>query len=213
LTREEILTKYFSLKNGSVVKTSRTGTYEVKLGEPITRRRFKCCGETFQTHHAKRFLETGSFKHSFNCIECGKETETLNERAKKFCDNKSCGVMWRNKHVYRYKFTYSHRNASTRNFLKTLLTKKNRKETLSIEFLEELLLKQNGLCAITKEPLTFIAGQGRIDTNVSIDQIVPGKGYTEDNVQLVCRIVNSMKFDHDLDSFVEWCRKVVYHNE
>jgi len=38
--------------------------------------------------------------------------------------------------------------------------------------------------------MTYEMDAGRVYTNISIDQIEQGKGYTEDNVQLVCMAVN-----------------------
>lgn len=136
------------------------------------------------------------------CLQCDKP---LVGKQTKYCCHDHA-VQWRNKNVYRYKFTYSHRNSSQKNFLKTLLNRKGRNKTLTVEFLENLLERQNGLCAISGVGLTFIAGQGRVNTNVSLDQIEPGKGYIEGNIQLVCRIVNTMKYDNSLKEFIDWCK-------
>lgn len=90
------------------------------------------------------------------------------------------------------------------------LYKKNR-ESLSVDFLMELLETQGGLCAISGEKLTFTKkpGRGRVNTNCSIDQIVAGGGYTESNVQLVCDVVNRMKTDMTEDELVFWCRAIL----
>lgn len=141
-----------------------------------------------------------------NCLCCGKYL-TGNSK-QKYCSHE-CGVKWRTENIYRYKYVYAHRNSSPRNFLKTLLWKKNRKETLDIDFLESLLEKQSYKCAISGFELTFIAGEGRIETNASLDQIEPGKGYSRDNVQLVCRIVNEMKSTQTLAELVNWCELIV----
>lgn len=49
--------------------------------------------------------------------------------------------------------------------------------------------------------MTFKIGHGRIPTNLSIDKVDPSKGYTVDNIQLVCSAVNAMKSDLDYDTF------------
>lgn len=67
--------------------------------------------------------------------------------------------------------------------------------TITLDYILDLWKKQNGLCAISKIPMTYELDSGRIYTNVSIDQIEQGKGYTEDNVQLVCMAVNQLKSD------------------
>jgi hypothetical protein len=69
--------------------------------------------------------------------------------------------------------------------------------------------KQNGLCAISKIPMTYEMDAGRVYTNVSIDQIEQGKGYTEDNVQLVCMAVNQLKSDWDMNTVKYICEMVV----
>jgi hypothetical protein len=77
----------------------------------------------------------------------------------------------------------------------------------------ELWNKQNGLCAISKIPMTYEIDSGRIYTNVSIDQIEQGKGYTEDNVQLVCMAVNQLKSDWDMNTVKYICKMVVENYE
>lgn len=75
----------------------------------------------------------------------------------------------------------------------------------------ELWCKQNGLCAISNLPMTYIFNNGRIPTNVSVDRIDSKKGYTRDNVQLVCMAINQMKSDLDNNTFYNLC-KAVYMN-
>lgn len=57
--------------------------------------------------------------------------------------------------------------------------------------------------------LCHICGEGRIYTNVSIDQIMPSKGYTIDNIQLVCMAVNQLKSDLDMDTILILCSAIV----
>lgn len=78
--------------------------------------------------------------------------------------------------------------------------------------LEDLYLiwnNQNGLCAISKIPMTFNLDQGRTFTNVSIDQINPHLGYTKDNIQLVCMAVNQMKSDMSLNELYMFCESIL----
>lgn len=71
---------------------------------------------------------------------------------------------------------------------------------------------QEGKCAISKIPMTFEMDNGRTYTNVSIDQIIPGKGYTKDNIQLICYAVNQLKSDWDIDTVIYICRQIVDNN-
>lgn len=68
---------------------------------------------------------------------------------------------------------------------------------------------QNGKCAISGLDMTYELGEGRIYTNVSIDQIMPSKGYTIDNIQLVCMAVNQLKSDLDMDTILILCSAIV----
>ena len=80
------------------------------------------------------------------------------------------------------------------------------------DFIIELWNKQNGLCAISKIPMTYEIDEGRVYTNLSIDQIVQGKGYTKDNVQLVCMAVNQLKSDWDMDTVLYICKMIINNN-
>lgn len=81
--------------------------------------------------------------------------------------------------------------------------------TITKDFILDLWNKQNGLCAISKIPMTYEMDSRRIYTNVSIDQIEQGKGYTEDNVQLVCMAVNQLKSDWDMNTVKYICKMII----
>ena len=83
---------------------------------------------------------------------------------------------------------------------------------LSVEDLKELYTSQKGRCAISNIQMTTILGAGRVSTNVSVDQIDPRKGYTKDNVQLVCSAVNQMKSDLPMNELLEFCKAIVNNN-
>jgi hypothetical protein len=57
--------------------------------------------------------------------------------------------------------------------------------------------------------MTYIEGSGRHLKNMSIDRIDPTKGYTEDNVQLVCAQVNMMKSDMSLEELYTFCEAIL----
>ena len=70
------------------------------------------------------------------------------------------------------------------------------------EYLFDLWVNQNGLCAISGLPLT-------IETNhphtVSLDRIDSDEGYVVGNLQLVSFTINRIKLDMPLEDFVEVC--------
>lgn len=80
---------------------------------------------------------------------------------------------------------------------------------LDLEFLMYLWNKQNGKCAITGLDMTYKFYEGRVNTNVSVDRIDSSKGYTRDNVQLVCMAANQMKNDLSMDELVYMCEKII----
>jgi dUTP pyrophosphatase len=82
---------------------------------------------------------------------------------------------------------------------------------LTSDFLYDLYQKQNGLCSYTGIPMKISStnwnsnGQADLDT-LSIDRIIPEKGYTKDNVVLCCSAVNKLKGSSDvseLNAFVQ----------
>lgn len=99
-------------------------------------------------------------------------------------------------------------------YFSRLVSQKHR-EGLTVAILLDVLEEQNGICALSGEELTCQLEKGTIcKTNASIDRIVAGGPYTKDNIQLVCRALNSWRGDTDLIEFIEWCNKVSkFHNE
>ena len=80
---------------------------------------------------------------------------------------------------------------------------------LTIEDLENIYRDQNGCCALSGIPMTYAIGKGRVPTNISIDQIDPGKGYTRSNIQLVCMAVNQMKSDLCITELLVFCKGII----
>ncbi len=132
-------------------------------------------------------------------------------KTKIFCC-KNCGVAWRTKYVYKHKYSVVHRGKSVENFLKALCVKKADRRHLTADFLFKIYNQQQGLCAVSGVEMTHLCGQGNVDTNISVDRIDSTLGYEEDNIQLVCRRVNMMKMDKDLDDLLGWCDAIKNFN-
>lgn len=82
--------------------------------------------------------------------------------------------------------------------------------TVTPELLIALWEKQEGRCAVTGRPMTHMRGIGHcVKTNVSIDRIDSSIGYTADNIRLVCRVVNVMKWTSTDQEMVEWANAIV----
>jgi hypothetical protein len=63
--------------------------------------------------------------------------------------------------------------------------------------------KQKGKCALSGQKMTWLTGQGKVDTNISVDRIDPTLGYEPDNIQLITYRCNIMKHNlKEKDFFV-----------
>jgi hypothetical protein len=72
--------------------------------------------------------------------------------------------------------------------------------TLTLDGLEKMWEAQNGKCAVDNLPMVW--GEDHI-RKVSIDQIIPGNGYTLENTWLMCQGYNFMKHDFSLHEFLK----------
>lgn len=72
-----------------------------------------------------------------------------------------------------------------------------------------LYAEQHGLCALSGVEMTYVAGQGRMATNISLDRIDSSVGYVRGNVQLVCDIANRMKQDLTVVDLRMWCERIL----
>lgn len=169
---------------------------KLRNSRDITRRRF--CSKTCRS----LFTALSRESKTYTCKICGKNFSSPNTNAV-FC-SKTCSS------TYVTEKAYARMDNNPYEYFKHALYKKGR-EALSVTFMLDLLEKQKGLCAISGQRITFIKvpNSGRVNTNASIDQIVAGAGYTEDNVQLVCDIVNRMKSDLTPAELQFWCKAIL----
>lgn len=86
---------------------------------------------------------------------------------------------------------------------------KNIFNDLTLDYLMYLWEKQNGKCALTGMQMTYKFYEGRVNSNLSVDRIDSTKGYSKDNVQLVCMAANQMKNDLSMGEFIEMCEAVL----
>lgn len=86
---------------------------------------------------------------------------------------------------------------------------------LTVDYLRSLWKLQNGRCALSNRNMTFIFNSGRVPTNVSIDRIIPSKGYIMGNIQLVCMACNQIKSDLSEEDMYNFCKDIVevYENK
>lgn len=113
-----------------------------------------------------------------------------------------------------YKTKAQKRSSSPKNFISSILNHAVQRKTrlgfdIDLIYLMRLYDDQNGKCAISGVEMTYKAGSGRVNTNISIDRIDSSKGYLRGNVQFVCDVVNRMKQDMDQKEMYGWCEKIL----
>lgn len=139
------------------------------------------------------------------CKQCGCE---IAPPKKQFC-SRACSGKWRALNVYGDKYTNKYRAASPRNFLMCLAKKKKERRDLTVDYLEKLYEAQDGKCALTGFTMTYITGEGRVPTNISIDRIDSSVGYVDGNTQLVCVQANKMKAELTERELLLWAEAIV----
>ena len=80
---------------------------------------------------------------------------------------------------------------------------------LTESFLCELATRQDYKCAVTGVEMVIGIGKGRSHYNMSLDRVIPEKGYVKDNVRFVCHIINTMKQDLSDDELLTWGKLLV----
>ncbi len=81
--------------------------------------------------------------------------------------------------------------------------------SISLEYVRDLFEKQDGLCALTGEPMVV---KGRWSAQ-SLDKIVPHLGYVEGNVQWLTQRANLIKCNLDNDQFLSLIKQILRHVE
>jgi hypothetical protein len=75
------------------------------------------------------------------------------------------------------------------------------------------LEKQNYKCVLTDRPIKgYVKFKGQQEQTMSLDRIDNNKGYVEDNVQWVHKILQPIKMGMSEKEFLEWCGLVANYN-
>lgn len=85
---------------------------------------------------------------------------------------------------------------------------RNHKFDISLEYIENLFIKQNKKCVYTKLALTLPETHRDWSNNASLDRIDSSKGYVKDNVQWVTKKINMMKRNLSDKEFIQLCELV-----
>ena len=94
--------------------------------------------------------------------------------------------------------------------------KRHKKLTFQIteNDLKQIYIKQEGKCNLSGIHMTYIGYQGtdshkQNKWNISVDRIDSTKGYTVNNIQLLCGIVNKMKTDMNDNELLILCNNIL----
>lgn len=94
-------------------------------------------------------------------------------------------------------------------FSRLLSSSKRKEANLTRETLLELAESQNYKCALSGLELTCQLEKGsNFFTNASVDRVIAGGCYTKENIQLVCKGLNSFRNNMPLKDFIDLCTKV-----
>lgn len=167
----------------------------------------RSCGTKWRNENFRMFAK---FK---KCPVCNIEFKPMSA-AHRYCSSQCKGkIKYLNGRGTENQYNYISGNPK-RYFLSIIQTHKRKKDGMTVDLLLKMLQRQNGCCALSGRKMTFLRKKGVITkTNASIDRLIPGGKYTEDNIQLVCRAVNSWRGDLSINEYIQWCKEVTQHAE
>lgn len=146
------------------------------------------------------FINLGSRMFRKVCITCNTPFETNHPK------HINCSPQCNN--IYRVNQRYERDNHNWDKYYKHILSTK-KDHSLTVAELIGKTAAQNYRCALSGIELTCYHKRGEIIlTNASIDRINAGKEYNYDNIQIVCRAINSFRGNMEVEQFINWCKKV-----
>ena len=87
---------------------------------------------------------------------------------------------------------------------------RSRAKREGIEFnlsIDDIIIPE--VCPYLKIPLTLILGEGKQESNISIDRIDPTKGYIKGNVQIISKKANTMKSNASKEELITFARSIL----
>lgn len=138
--------------------------------------------------------------YKYICIVCKKKGVAFTHN-RRFCSSQC-------KNIVKTQKRYEREDHDWYRYFRHLLSKKQN-STLTAEQLIGKIAEQDYKCALSGVELTCSHARGNIiQTNASIDRINAGEEYNYDNVQIVCRAINSFRGNLTIDEFKFWCKEV-----
>lgn len=188
------------------------GKQKLVRGSSLSQGLTKSCGCL-----AKQNSRTNRFKkRTIICETCKKEFTHSQGPNLKTC-SKDCGRLRRLKYIHNLSQSdFDHLFSRIEKNTRTRAEKSNLDFNLDKEYIKTLYLKQDKKCEKTNIPFELSKGNGlkeRSPWSISIDRIDNSKGYTKDNVQLVCLMYNLCKSSWTEKEIQEFCAKVVINKD
>ena len=181
-------------------RTSKVGEF---IGEKINN--IKILSRKNQQRNARRVLV------NCQCLLCGNEFVADFSQVKTG-RIKNCACVRKNKGVKSFGWQgYGEISKSLYSRIKTGAKKRGLEFSLTIEYLWELFLDQNGYCRLSGRKIKLPKTRRDYEATASLDRKDSEKGYTEENVQWVHKDVNYAKQQLSGKEFFNLC-KDVYNN-
>lgn len=147
------------------------------------------------------------------CLKCGQEkflTDFYYNRNRKTYAN-TCKKCNSNK-CKEYQQTSGYRETLSYVFYQRAYNIKRDKRSVVMdnlkEYLQTLWEKQEGKCYYTGKKME-LTGYKDNHLFMTVDRLIPEKGYTENNIVLCCSIVNRMKQNLTFDELEFWCKEIL----
>jgi 5-methylcytosine-specific restriction endonuclease McrA len=86
---------------------------------------------------------------------------------------------------------------------------------IDIDFVVDMFHEQEGRCALTGREMTYRGDKGSQEMfhSFSIDRVDSSKGYTRDNIQLLCWGANSIKSNMSTELLFDLIREIYEFND
>ena len=160
--------------------------------------------EVLSFHH----VDNGSACWLCKC-ECGNEKAIIRaDFLKKSATNCGCDT---SEILHRIHFKgFGEISLSCFNFYKIGAVRRNLPFEITIEYIWDLFLKQNRLCALTGALLKFGSRRRKrpVEQTASLDRIDSNKGYIEGNLWWIHKDINWLKNNWPLQEFLDLCAKI-----
>lgn len=144
--------------------------------------------------------------HPFRSLPAAKRAETLGT----FC--KSCSAK---RNFQRYNGVVQEEFGVRLSWLRTYRVGADARGltfNITAKDIRQLYDEQEGLCALSGQPINLPLSSRYASVTASIDRIDNSSGYTKENIQLVHKKINMLRGALGVEDFVDLCKMVAEYN-